>query len=178
MSVTHVFLERNFAQPVTLGFVKELASNAAGCFDLHRVRWERSLLATDGRRMFCHFRAPDAESARIALRESGDDVRVLWPGTVHDKPGLDAAQIASANVLVERRFAVSTALEEIQAIEGAGSGCLEARNVSFLRTLHSLDRQRMICLYRAPDAESVRQAQREAGVPFADAWACSAIFPD
>ena len=36
----------------------------------------------------------------------------------------------------------------------------------------------MLCLYEAPDAESVRQAQREAGVPFERAWAFEAIRRD
>jgi hypothetical protein len=36
----------------------------------------------------------------------------------------------------------------------------------------------MICLYEAPDAESVRQAQREAGVPFDEAWAFARYGPE
>jgi hypothetical protein len=28
----------------------------------------------------------------------------------------------------------------------------------------------MICLYRAPDADAVREAQRQAGVPFTSVW--------
>jgi len=69
-------------------------------------------------------------------------------------------------------------LQKIQDIENAGIGCLESRNVRFIRTFFSADQKRMICLYAAPDAESVRQAQREAGVPFEEAWTFRAVDPE
>jgi uncharacterized protein DUF4242 len=47
--------------------------------------------------------------------------------------------------------------------------------VTFLRTFFSRDRKRMLCLYEAPDAESVRVAEGKAGVPFERAWACERI---
>ena len=97
---------------------------------------------------------------------------------MHDVPGIDAAEIGKANVLVERSFDDGMTLLEIQDIEDAGIWCLEIRNVRFLRTFFSADRKRMLCLYEAPDAESVRQAQREAGVPFDEAWAFSRYGPE
>jgi hypothetical protein len=54
---------------------------------------------------------------------------------------------------------------DIQAIEAAGAWCLEAHRVTFVRTLFATDRRRMLCLYHAPDAESVRLAQRQANMP-------------
>jgi hypothetical protein len=78
-------------------------------------------------------------------------------------------------VVVERSFAEPVPFEEVQALEDAGAGCLEAHGVRFLRTYFSRDRRRMICLYEAPDAESVRLAEGKAGVPFERAWASRAI---
>jgi hypothetical protein len=75
-----------------------------------------------------------------------------------------------STVVVERTFPVPVAFEDIQAIEDGGAGCLEAHGVRFLRTYLSRDRRRMICLYDAADAESVRLAERGAGVPFERAW--------
>jgi len=173
-----IFLERNFEPPLAPSDVTARAAKFVDCFDIHRVDWVVSMLATDGSRMVCWFRAPDAESARLAMRDSGGATGALWPGTVHDRPGLEAGQAHGANVLVERSFDEATALQTIQDIEEAGIHCLEARNVEFVRTLYAQDRQRMICLYEAPDAEAVRQAQREAGVPFADAWSFIRVGPD
>jgi hypothetical protein len=53
----------------------------------------------------------------------------------------------------------------VQAIEDANAHCLEAHRVRFMRTFFSSDRRRMACLYLAPDAESVRIAQRQATMP-------------
>ena len=62
-----------------------------------------------------------------------------------------------------------------QAIEDAGAWCLETHRVKFARTFFSLDRTRMICLYQAPDAEAVRMAQRQAGMPMERVWACTQV---
>jgi len=78
-------------------------------------------------------------------------------------------------VVVERTFDQPVAFESIQAIEERGAWCLDAHGVRFLKTYFSRDRRRMICLYEAPDAESVRLAERKAGVPFDEAWAARVI---
>ena len=163
---THVFLERRFEPPIDGAGVLAMAMDAASCFGLHKVAWNGSLLGSDGRLTVCWFTAPDAESARIALRQIDADITKLWAGTVHEGP-----VPAVPNVLVERSFGEPVTIEEIQAIEDAGAWCLEAHNVKFARTFFSRDRKRMICLYEAPDAESVRLAQREAAMPVEKIWA-------
>ncbi|ATJ82416.1 DUF4242 domain-containing protein [Halomonas beimenensis] len=171
-----VFLERRFASPQAPDRVSEATLAARACLDRHRIAWQGSLLARDGRRLVCHFRAPDAEGARMGLRQAGTDVARLWAGTVHEAPTPDAAADAG-NVLVERAFAEPVNLADVQAIEDAGSACLQNHRVRFLRTFFSLDRCRMLCLYRAPDAESVRVAQRQAGMPLEAAWAFRWVLP-
>ena len=175
--MTDLFLERRFNPPLEPASVVGMALDSRDCFDRNQVEWKCSFLATDGHRMVCWFRAPDTESARIALRQSNADLQVFWRGSVIDKPGLGEGQLAAANVLVERRFDTGVTLQEIQDIEDAGIWCLESRDVHFVRTFFADDHKRMICLYRAPDAESVRSAQRQAGVPFEDAWAFLPIGP-
>lgn len=176
--MTEMFLERKFDPPLSVEGVKALAIDAAGCFGLHGIDWHQSLLSSDGRRLVCWFSGPDLESVRIALRQINADVSKLWRGTVHDAPGLEEDESRSANVLVTRSFEDPVELQDIQAIEDAGARCLETRNVRFIRTYFSADRKRMICLYQAPDAESVRQAQREAGVPFDEAWSIVPLGPE
>ncbi|TFH87301.1 DUF4242 domain-containing protein [Billgrantia azerbaijanica] len=188
--MSDVFLERRFQTPLTADTVVTLTLAAGECFDRHRVRWRGSLLARDGRRMLCHFQAPDAESTRLALHQAtadaelqaaiaryGTTVTGLWPGTVHDAPGLGADEIATANVLVERAFDAPVSLAAIQALEDAGAACLSNHRVRFVRTLFARNARRMICLYHAPDAESVRLAQRQAGMPVARVWAFHAVVP-
>lgn len=176
--MTEVLLERNFDPALTVADVWQMAEDTSGCFGLHRIEWQGSLLSMDGHRMFCWFRAPDMESARIAMRQEEIDTSALWRGTVYDAPGTQEEDQASANVLVERSFEAPVTVREIQDIEDAGRWCLDTRNVRFIRTFFAADQTRMVCLYEAPDAESVRQAQREAGVPFDDAWSFRKIGPE
>ncbi|MFQ3787182.1 DUF4242 domain-containing protein [Halomonas sp. A29] len=172
-----VILERGFDKPLESQLVRSLSEAAQPCFHLHRIQWQESLLARDGRRLVCHFQAPDVESARIGLRQAGADVSSLWGSTVHDAPSLSATDLVAANVMVERRFAAAVTFEAIQALEDAGAACLDNHQVRFLRTLFSLDRQRMLCFYHAPDAESVRLAQHQAGMPVARIWPFQRIAP-
>lgn len=48
--------------------------------------------------------------------------------------------------------------------------CLEARDAIWQYSLLSTDRQRMICTFKAPDAESVRESYRRAGLPACPVW--------
>jgi len=176
--MTDAILERKFDPPMTVAGFLESVARSATCFKLHRVDWQNSMLSTDGRRIICWFRGLDLESMRIAMRKEKIDMRLLWSGSVHDAPGADESDLATANVVVERRFDESVRLPDIQALEDAGAGCLEMRNVKFVRTFFSADRKHMICLYQAPDAESVRQAQREAKMPFDAVWAFKTIRPE
>ena len=173
-----VFLERDFDPAVSPADLRAGWLRGVDCFRLHGVQWRGSLLSLDGRKLVCHFRAPDAESARIALRRNGADIRRLWPGTLHDAPGLVRFAADSANVLVRRAFAQPVTVDEIQAREDAAAWCLEARHVKFVRSCFAADRRRMLCLYRAPDAESVREAQRHAAMPVEDVWGFAALLPD
>jgi hypothetical protein len=49
--------------------------------------------------------------------------------------------------------------------------CLQARNATWQCSLLAIDRQRMICTFDAPDAESVRDSYRKAGFPSRTIWA-------
>ncbi len=174
--MTELILERRFDPPISRADVMAMAEETGGCFSLYRVDWNQSFLSTDGRRLLCWLSAPDAESARAALRQSGVGEYEIWPGTVHDATDADAPSWQLANVVVERRWDEPVALDDIQAIEDAGAGCLTTHQVRFARTFFSTERRRMICLYQAPDAESVRNAQRQAGMPLESVWACRLVL--
>ena len=56
--------------------------------------------------------------------------------------------------------------------------CLEVRNAKWRYSLLSADRHCMICTFEAPDAESVRQAYRQADVGFSKIWTAQVIEPE
>jgi hypothetical protein len=172
--MTDMILERTFDSAITGDDALKMALSSEGCFSLYRVDWNQSFLDNDGRRMLCWFTAPDAESVRQAMRQL-EVPEAIWPGSVHDSATVDGPPWQQANVLVERSWEEPVELADIQAIEDAGAHCLETHRVKFSRTFFSLDRKRMICLYQAPDAESVRLAQRQAGMPVDAVWACNQV---
>ena len=60
--------------------VRRLARH--GCLDIHRVQWLRAYLAIDGTRMLGWYRAADAESVRLVLRQQGFADAVVLLATV------------------------------------------------------------------------------------------------
>jgi hypothetical protein len=173
----HVISERSFNEPIAYGDVEAMAARAAWCFDLHRVGYRLSFLSLDGRRMVCQFAAPDAEAVRNALRQLDKPFERVWTASIHNNP--EAAMRVSpgsdetARVVVERLLATPMDFAEIQAIQDRSASCLERHRVRSLRTYFSTDRLRMICYYAAPDAESVRLAHGQAGMPFERVWAAA-----
>lgn len=172
-----IFLEREFDPALTTDDVWNMASQVGHCFQLYGVNWMGSMLALGGRRMLCHFQCPDSESVRTALRQSRSQMGPVWPGAVHEAPGLPGVDPGYSNVVVTRTFSEPVELADIQSIEEAGAWCLEAHEVQFVRTFFSTDRKRMDCLYRAADAESVRVAQLKAGMPVERVWSFEALLP-
>jgi len=163
----NVILERQFDPALRPEDFRAIAMATVDCLPLYRVEWRESLLARDGNRLLCRFVSPDTESVRMVTRAVEARQKVAWSGSLHD-----SGREHEANVVVERRFEEAADFEALQALEDAGAWCLEQYQVTFLRTFFSADRKRMICLYRAPDAESVRRAQHQAKMPVERVWAC------
>lgn len=175
--MTDVIVERQWDRPRTDAELHQLVENSEECLANHRSVWLGSLLSADRRELVCHFSGPDAESVRIALRQAGSDNVKAWASTIHDAPGFTDGDMDKANVLVARRFDEPADFDAIQALEDAGKGCLDVHRVRFIRTWFSRDRKRMICIYEAPDAESVRIAQREANMPVEKIWSFRRVTP-
>ena len=75
-----------------------------------------------------------------------------------------------AHVVVERSFPVPQSDEDLSMVEDRLAPCSELYGVVWKRSVVSLDRRHMICEYQAPDAETVRKVQREAGAAFDHIW--------
>jgi len=171
--MTDLILERTFDPPLSIPDVHQRVRSSEWCFDLHRLDWHASFLSADGRTMVCSFAAPDAESARIALRTTGADVQRLWTASLHE-----GFSQADPNVLIERSFDAPQTFEPLKAIVADKAWCLAQHRAEWVRSFLSTDGRRMVCLYRAPDLEAVRVAQREAGLPFERLWAFERVGPD
>lgn len=171
-----VFLERHPDPPADRQTVLQRAEAAADRLREHGAAWCGTLLATGGRFELCWLRGPDLASVQAALGDSARDGS-LWQGTVHGDADTTDLSPAEGLALVSRRFDEPVTMESLQAIEYANRTCLEERQVRFLRSFFSADHRRMLCLYQAPDATSVRLAQQHAGMPFETVWAVEYVRP-
>ena len=80
--MTFLILEKEFDPPLSPEQHDEEARQAEPCLEARGVRWIRSYLSTDRRRMICLFHAPDAEAVRHANRIAGTPFDRVWPAQV------------------------------------------------------------------------------------------------
>jgi len=74
------------------------------------------------------------------------------------------------SVMVEYAFSEPISDEQLGKMSERFDPCLEIRNGAWVRTSLSKDRKRMVCEFEAPDADSVRDALRSAGLTFERVW--------
>jgi Nickel responsive protein SCO4226-like len=76
-----------------------------------------------------------------------------------------------AHIIVERTFEAPLTEDQLHDVEARMAPCLDLYGVRWIRSFWSVDRQRMICEYEAPDVASVRNVQRESHASFDRMWA-------
>jgi Protein of unknown function (DUF4242) len=162
-----VLVERSFAEPVRFEDVQAIEDRAAGCFEAFEVRFLKSYFSHDRLRMICLYDAVDAESVRHVQEKAQLPFERVWAASVLRHAGAEAAGGA---VLVERTLERSLDEPALRDAVERGAWCLEAHGCRILTSYLSADGRRATCVFEAPDAESVREVQRQTGMPFDRAW--------
>jgi hypothetical protein len=75
-----------------------------------------------------------------------------------------------AQVIAEQSFAEGLSDEQLSRMSSKLDACLELRRGCWARSYLSADRKRLLCEFQAPDAESVREAIRNAELEFDRVW--------
>ena len=78
LAQSNVLASWRFEAPVTLEELESIDGSGTLCRSNHRVRFLRTFVALDRRRVLCLCRAADAESVRLALREAKWPVERVW----------------------------------------------------------------------------------------------------
>lgn len=157
-----VFVERHSVADVA-GPV-EPDSNTAACCDLHRARWQRSYVAEGGWRI-CHYRAPDAESVRLAFRTAGIRVDSIWSGTVHGD-----MQPAAAYVVADLRSPPLTA-DIVDALKFLQAEWLLPMRLKLAHAIVPATKDRVICMCAAPEEGFMRVNATASS----QVWSCRSI---
>lgn len=82
-----------------------------------------------------------------------------------------------ATVVVEVNWPEPLSLEELLDEDNETMRCLGERGGRWIRSHISLDRRRTVCVFEAPDAESVREAYRRGGVEHFTIWSADVFEP-
>jgi hypothetical protein len=82
------------------------------------------------------------------------------------------------HIIVEYTFDPPATEEELDRMAEQLDPCLEGRDVRFIQSFVALDRRRRICVFEAPDAETVRVSYRSANVAFERIWSAERISAD
>jgi hypothetical protein len=170
--VSVVLVERSFPQPVAFEEIQAIEDRGLGCLEAHRVRFLRSYFSRDRRRMVCLYEAPDAESVRLAQEKARVPFETAWTTRVvrHGADGPDADAI-----VVERTLPQPVDEAAIRSAAARGAWCLEQRGCRIISSYVSADGRRVVCVFAGPDAESIREAQKQVGMPFDVAWPARVI---
>ncbi|HEY0463366.1 MAG TPA: nickel-binding protein [Polyangiaceae bacterium] len=78
LAQANVFASWRFNAPIAPEELESIDASAAVCLRNHRVRFLRTFLASDRRRVICLCLAADAESVRLALRDAKPPVERVW----------------------------------------------------------------------------------------------------
>ncbi len=175
--MSDVFYLRDIDPPIQPSSLRDMVQYAGGCFRMHGVDWFQSFLAKSGNRMLCWYRARDAESARIALRQLGSDMNAVWAATVIGGEGKNAPTIGSANVLAEFQFQQPLENAEKLLSSAIPAGLSPRPDVCLVRGFIDNSRTRMVCVFAAKNAETVQSTLAAAGLSAAAVWPCTAVTP-
>jgi hypothetical protein len=177
--MTEVIVERSFEEPVEYGAIQDVEDRGRRCLEVRQVRFVRTWFSKDRRRMICLYEAPDAEAVRSAQRKVGLAFDRAWSCTFNPRPaGWPGPGPGFHEVIVvERAFAEPLTPAAVAALFEGGAACLPRHRVVYLGGYLATEGRRMICVFAAPDAESVRIANREGGAPFDRAWTATPHEP-
>lgn len=179
-----VIIERAYGRPIKLDDIFTGDRALRWCLDIYAGSARFHALTAEARNSICVYEAPDAEAMRNVERTSGlRAAQRIWAATVHPGPGDDPGKapvletVEATLGLVERSFAEPIEFESLQAAEDENNSCLVMHRVRFVRSYLALDKRKMICLYAAPDLESIRTANRMTGLPVDEVYLARPNYP-
>lgn len=165
-----IVVERSFEEPQDTERLQAAEDAVAWCLEQHAVTFHYTLVSPDRRRMVCIYRGPDAEAVRVTQRTAGLALDRAWPAAVVGETPLPDGSC----FVVERTFAQPMTRSEVETMRTEAGPCLDIHRAVLARSFLSRDGRRMLCLFTAPDAETVRIINRQLELSLERVWPASA----
>ena len=144
--------------------IVERSDGADGAFG-GDTRLLRHYLALDRRFAVAIYEAADARTVRLAHEQAGLFCDAVWEGELVVGGPAPVAPPGRVTVIAQRELPRSFTAEEVQGTYARGEHCLGTHRVEPLGSYLSGDGRRLLCVFAALDAESVRASNRALGVP-------------
>ena len=168
-----IVVERSFDARTAIDEVQNAERRVAALFEERGVRTVESFLSFDGRSMMSIYDAAAVESVRQTQSAASLPFTRAWSARV-ERHGETSHSPAGGSVVVLERDPPAGMTEDAMREAMAASGpCFETNGVAALSTYFAADLSRIVCVFSAVDAEAVRRANRERGLPFTRAWAAT-----
>jgi hypothetical protein len=97
----------------------------------------------------------------------------VWPA-VERLAGWSWPSDGGEIVISERHAPWPVAESILQTLDERCAWCFDANNVTMVQALSSFDRHRLVSIYHAPDAESLRRIERGLRFPSEHVWTAAA----
>jgi hypothetical protein len=168
-----VLVERRFEQPVAFEDIQGQERAQSWYLDTYHVRFLKTFFSKDRRRMLCLYEAPDAETVRRAQEQAKVPFEHAWTCQNVKSPDEPLDISFKEYVVVERVLAQPVTSEFLSSALRSSRGCMELHRASHLESFLERDGLKMVCVFRAPDAEAVRTVNAQLGAPDGDTWTAS-----
>ena len=166
-----ILVEREFDEPVNFACLQHREDEFAWCLEAHDVSFLRAYVSRDRRGSVCMYEAPDAEAVRRTQQQASLPMTRVWaPYSLRELRGQPPLPWPPTAVVIGRTFSNPMDDQAMNAMIESVNRCAEAAGIDSIDTFLARDGMRSICICTAPDAETVRNANRVAGVPFDRVW--------
>jgi hypothetical protein len=128
-----------------------------------------ALVSLDGRRLLALLDGASPDAIERVRRNVGGQT-LVWQANAMASAFPGALGPGKCQVVVERRFDSPASTEWVRAGQNRCAPCLSVHRARLIGSYLSVDQRRMLCLFEANDAESLRQASRSMGLPVARIW--------
>jgi uncharacterized protein DUF4242 len=168
-----VVVERTFEYPVQFKDIHAIDGSGSWCRSSQGLRFLKTLFSRDRLRMLCLYEAPDVETVRVAEGQARTTFDRAWTCSQLQIGSPGDPSSAAEYVVVERRFPQPVTPEFFANALREKGWCLDLHRTEYVEGYLATDGLQAVCVFRAPDAESVRLANNQAGVPYAKIWTAS-----
>jgi hypothetical protein len=171
--MTIVVVQRTIPDGHALDVSAERGVRPAWWKDAEGVTFTRSYVSADRTRTVCLYEAVEAERVARSHRDAGWPFDHVWAARSY-RDLLGVPMLAEPGersiIVVERQYPGPVTIEAMARLAEKAQWCYDTYGIDLIDSLLRDDQRGSVCLYAAPDAESVRRANRAAEQPFDRAW--------